>query len=49
MTPMSAEARRRLLEHLAVLKRSPATIPLSEVRCEQGLGGLLKHYYRAAA
>jgi putative transposase len=24
-------------------------LPLSEVRCEQRLGGLLKHYYRKAA
>jgi putative transposase len=30
-------------------KRSPATIPFSDVRCEQRLGGLLKHYYRKAA
>lgn len=29
--------------------RPPATIPLTEVRCEQRLGGLLKHYYRKAA
>jgi putative transposase len=29
-------------------KRAPATIPLSEIRCEQRLGGLLKHYYRKA-
>jgi len=28
---------------------SAAAIPLSEVRCEQRLGGLLKHYYRKAA
>jgi putative transposase len=27
----------------------PVTIPLSEVRCEQRLGGLLRHYYRQAA
>lgn len=27
----------------------PDKIPLSEVRCEQRLGGLLKHYYRKAA
>jgi putative transposase len=26
----------------------PDTIPPSEVRCEQRLGGLLKHYYRKA-
>ena len=24
-------------------------LPLSEIRCEQRLGGLLKHYYRKAA
>lgn len=28
---------------------APTTIPISEVRCEQRLGGLLKHYYRKAA
>ena len=26
-----------------------STIALSEVRCKQRLGGLLKHYYRQAA
>jgi putative transposase len=32
-------------------KTKPRTevIPLSEVRCQQQLGGLLKHYYREAA
>jgi len=33
-------------------KTKPAdgsTIGLSEVRCKQRLGGLLKHYYRQAA
>ena len=30
-------------------KAPPATIRLSGVRCEQRLGGLLKHYYRKAA
>ena len=31
-------------------KKAPAeTISLSEVRCQRQLGGLLKHYYRAAA
>jgi putative transposase len=33
-------------------KRAPPeddVLPLSEVRCEQRLGGLLKHYYRRAA
>src|SRR3954470_9790570 len=27
----------------------PKVIPLSEVRCEKRLGGLLRHYYRKAA
>jgi len=30
-------------------QHAQATIPLSEVRCEERLGGLLRHYYRKAA
>jgi len=29
--------------------RVPAIVPLTEIRCETRLGGLLKHYYRKAA
>ena len=28
---------------------APAVVPVSEVRCRERLGGLLKHYYRQAA
>jgi putative transposase len=30
-------------------QRGPDTVQLSELRCQQQLGGLLKHYYRKAA
>jgi putative transposase len=30
-------------------RQEPTEIPLSEIRCEDRLGGLLKHYYRKAA
>jgi hypothetical protein len=33
----------------ATMSDGAATISLSEVRCQQQLGGLLKHYYRQAA
>jgi hypothetical protein len=30
-------------------REPPDAIPLSSIRCQKTLGGLLKHYYRAAA
>jgi putative transposase len=30
-------------------QRETTTIPLAELRCQQQLGGLLKHYYRKVA
>jgi len=30
-------------------RRTPDTVPISDVYCEKRLGGLLKHYYRKAA
>ena len=41
--------RRRKSEGKKQRSRAPKVIPLSEIRCERRLGGLLKHYYRKAA
>ena len=39
-----------VVKHRRKRKLPPAdAIPLSDVRCEQRLGGLLRHYYRKAA
>ncbi len=45
MTSMAADARRRLLEHLAALKRSLATIPKDVVETEAALQRIDKGTY----
>ena len=45
MTPMSTDARRRLLEHLAALKRSLATTPRDLMETEAALQRIEKGTY----
>jgi len=49
MRPHQSKENRPLITKGRQRTRALATIPLSDVRCEQRLGGLLKHYYRKAA
>ena len=47
LVPMSVAQKRRRKKQWR--RQEPTEIPLSEIRCEDRLGGLLKHYYRKAA
>ena len=44
-----AKARDKLTEDADAVADSEKPLKLADIRCERRLGGVLKHYYRAAA